>query len=83
MIEGFDGYAVAVCIEAVVVLFVGFGLGVTGEKAAEAVEITSAGFAQSVSEGKAQIAPIGVMGGYVGAGGFDAGGNGLNVGIGI
>jgi len=79
MEEGFYCDAVTVGIEAGGVLFVGFGVGVMGIEAAEAVVEGATGFAEGIGKGKAKVSPVGVSGGDVEGGGFDAGGDGFDV----
>ena len=83
MVQCFDCYAVSMVFQTIIVLFVSFILGVAGIETAQAVVITAPAFAQSVSEGKAQISPIGVIWGNINGSGFNAGGYGFNVCLGV
>ena len=49
------------CFQTIIILFVSFILSVAGIETAQTVVVVPATFAQSVSKGKAQIAPIGVI----------------------
>ena len=73
--EGGQGDAAARGAQTGGVLLVGLGSLVTGIEAAEPVEVGSSLLAQSFGQGKAQVAPLLVGGGYVGASPFYAVGN--------
>lgn len=64
---------------ALVVLVVGFLLGIAGIEAGDAVEVVAAVLAQLVAEGEAEVPPGGVASGDVFAGGLDALGDNFDV----
>ena len=70
--EGANSDAVTVGPEAVVVLAVAFLLVIGGIKAAEAMEVGSAGFFQGIGKGEADAEPVTVIGREVRAGCFNA-----------
>jgi hypothetical protein len=70
----------SVCFQAFVELPVCFRLVIGCIKSTQTVVVAAPAFAQSVSEGKAQIAPVGVVWGYVGGSGFYSLGDYFNVG---
>lgn len=79
--EGADGDAVAFGAEAAVVLPIGLCRGVVEVEAAETVVVGSSAFSEGIGEGEAEVAPGGVSGCDVGGCGFNAGGDGLDIGF--
>ena len=69
--EGFERDSVAFCFEAGIELFVAFRGFITGIKPADLVEKFPAGFSKFIGKSKTNVAPVGVVGGDVGLGGFE------------
>ncbi len=66
--------------QALGVLVIGVGGIVAGVECGKAVEVAAAVLADGVGEGETEVAPLGVCGCDVGAGGFDTLCDGLDVG---
>ena len=71
MEKAFDGYTVTRGLQAVVVLLIAFGLRIAQIKPADTVEKLPTGFSKFIGKSKTNVAPIGLIGGDVGLGGFE------------